>query len=487
MTIREIEDKTGMTRANVRYYEREGLLSPLRGENNYRDYSEDDLAALKKIRLLRQLRVPVAQIVRLKNGEVSLDAVLASQSAALEQESRETEEAARLCRALWESHPTYDGLDAEAWLNRSPVSETASAQAWKSNDVLFVAPHPWRRWLANGLDYALTVLVLEFFLLAVFHCPVTGENNPFMAWLKTVRSVIFQGLLEALLLCTIGTTPGKWIFGLRVRQRDGSKLSFSQAAYRAAQRFVYGEGGHILLVDLWRNWVSYKACVNEEVLPWDEGIAYSCTLHERRHWLCIPAGLLCDAGFVLIAAQALLPVHQGLLTKEEFVENCETFARQNMESYRYSYLDENLIWRESGDNGIIYYGMSSALEDTPYELQIDEDGHITAVHVEYESYEDEGLVGSYSGTASILRTAYVFANNRANAFSVLRELGNDSWDNLNWMEDFTLTDGCVRVSHEVEYRGYDMAQDFLIRGDNEVYGEDPYFRWSLTLTLIEDE
>lgn len=80
MTIREIEEKTGMTRANVRYYEREGLLSPVRGANNYRDYSEDDLAALKKIQLLWQLRVPVAEIVRLKNGEVSLDTVLASQS-----------------------------------------------------------------------------------------------------------------------------------------------------------------------------------------------------------------------------------------------------------------------------------------------------------------------------------------------------------------------------------------------------------------------
>lgn len=485
MTIREIEEKTGMTRANVRYYEREGLLSPLRGENNYRDYSEEDLSELKKIRLLRQLRVPVAEIVRLKDGEVSLDAVLASQSAALEQESRETDEAARLCRALWESHPTYDGLDAEAWLNRSPVPGAASAQAWKSKDVLFVAPHPWRRRFANDIDFILMAMIWQFVCILVLRMPVAGDGSVILRWWNQIVTAVLAGIAEALLLCIIGTTPGKWIFGLRVRQRDGSKLSLSQAVCRVVQRFVYGEGCFIPLVSLWRNWVSYKACMNEEVLPWDEGIAYRCTPHKCRPWLCIPMGLLWVAGIILISVQSVLPVHQGLLTKQEFIENCETFAQQHMGYYRNSYLDEDLIWRDSNDNGIIYYGVASALDDTPYELTIDENGHITAVHIKYESYEDEGWIGDYSGTASILYTAYVLASNRTNVFFCF--LKANLWEDLNWMEDFTLTDGCVRVSHEVEYRGYDMVQDFLIRGDNQVYDEDPYFRWSMTLTLIEDE
>ena len=43
MTIKELEERTGMTRANIRYYETEGFLSPERRENGYRDYSEEDL------------------------------------------------------------------------------------------------------------------------------------------------------------------------------------------------------------------------------------------------------------------------------------------------------------------------------------------------------------------------------------------------------------------------------------------------------------
>ena len=37
MTIKELEQQLQIPRANIRYYEREGLLRPQRGENNYRD------------------------------------------------------------------------------------------------------------------------------------------------------------------------------------------------------------------------------------------------------------------------------------------------------------------------------------------------------------------------------------------------------------------------------------------------------------------
>ena len=43
MTIRELEQKSGLERANIRFYEKEKLLNPVRRENGYRDYSEEDL------------------------------------------------------------------------------------------------------------------------------------------------------------------------------------------------------------------------------------------------------------------------------------------------------------------------------------------------------------------------------------------------------------------------------------------------------------
>ena len=56
MNIGQLEAALGMTRANIRFYEKEGLLSPTRSENGYRDYTGSDLDTLRRIKLLRQLQ-----------------------------------------------------------------------------------------------------------------------------------------------------------------------------------------------------------------------------------------------------------------------------------------------------------------------------------------------------------------------------------------------------------------------------------------------
>ena len=54
MLIAELENKTGVGRHSLRFYEREGLLVGVRrGANNYRDYPE---SAVKDAALLRQLQ-----------------------------------------------------------------------------------------------------------------------------------------------------------------------------------------------------------------------------------------------------------------------------------------------------------------------------------------------------------------------------------------------------------------------------------------------
>ena len=69
MNIRDIEARLGIPRASVRYYEKEGLLHPRRGSNNYRDYSQEDLETLQKIRLLRELDMPIETIRAVQAGE----------------------------------------------------------------------------------------------------------------------------------------------------------------------------------------------------------------------------------------------------------------------------------------------------------------------------------------------------------------------------------------------------------------------------------
>lgn len=46
MTIKEHEKILEIPRATVRFYEKEGLITPIREDNGYRDYSEEDVERL---------------------------------------------------------------------------------------------------------------------------------------------------------------------------------------------------------------------------------------------------------------------------------------------------------------------------------------------------------------------------------------------------------------------------------------------------------
>ena len=60
MKINEVEQQVDITKKNIRFYEQQGLLSPKRNmENGYRDYSEEDVTELKKIKMLRKLSLPI--------------------------------------------------------------------------------------------------------------------------------------------------------------------------------------------------------------------------------------------------------------------------------------------------------------------------------------------------------------------------------------------------------------------------------------------
>lgn len=72
MKINEIETLLGQSRANIRFYEKEGLISPTRNENGYREYTEEDIAILKKIIIFRKLGLSIPDIKEIFNGTLDL-------------------------------------------------------------------------------------------------------------------------------------------------------------------------------------------------------------------------------------------------------------------------------------------------------------------------------------------------------------------------------------------------------------------------------
>jgi len=63
MKIKEVMDITGLTRKAIKYYEQEELITPaINSDNNYREYSKEDVNMLMQISLLRQLNFPIKDI-----------------------------------------------------------------------------------------------------------------------------------------------------------------------------------------------------------------------------------------------------------------------------------------------------------------------------------------------------------------------------------------------------------------------------------------
>lgn len=62
MLRNEIQEKTGLTRKAIEYYEEKGLIKPVKLENGYRDYSDEDLETLNQIFLFRKIGLSISEI-----------------------------------------------------------------------------------------------------------------------------------------------------------------------------------------------------------------------------------------------------------------------------------------------------------------------------------------------------------------------------------------------------------------------------------------
>ena len=100
-SIKEAEQITGITTQNIRYYEKQKLLTPKRNHgNSYREYSDEDINRLKMIRLFRSLDMPIGDIRRLFDGDVSLEDTIRLQMRRLESEREKLAAALDFCGTI---------------------------------------------------------------------------------------------------------------------------------------------------------------------------------------------------------------------------------------------------------------------------------------------------------------------------------------------------------------------------------------------------
>ena len=111
-----------MSRQNIRYYERMGLLEPARDDSNaYRDYSEEDVRRLKLIRMLRMLDMPLKDIQDIINEKVSLREAVRHQKEILQTQQKQLNAAIEVCTSI--GREKDDRPDVDGYLSRMETME----------------------------------------------------------------------------------------------------------------------------------------------------------------------------------------------------------------------------------------------------------------------------------------------------------------------------------------------------------------------------
>ena len=267
MNIKEVERLSGMSRANIRFYEEKGLLAPARRENGYRDYSPQDVETLLRIRLLRSLQMPLEEIHALQTGEKTLDAALAAQAGQWERQCQEARRAQEICRAMRADGAVYATLDAKKYLNAAPAQQPPAPLPATDRAVYPLCPG--RRYFARTLDAALCGLIWNAVLTLGFHCNLALRSSALLLALDTAAALLIMLALEPLFLHFFGTTPGKFLMGLRLEEAEGARLSLSAARGRTWAVLWQGCGLNAPIFRQYRLWKSYRRCRDGEISDWD--------------------------------------------------------------------------------------------------------------------------------------------------------------------------------------------------------------------------
>lgn len=100
MRTGEVEKLTEVKEANIKFYEREGLIKPRRNENGYRDFSDEDVKIINRIKTLRMFDVPIPEIKKLFDGDVQLEAVLEERLSEMNLQAKVLDNRMESCRRI---------------------------------------------------------------------------------------------------------------------------------------------------------------------------------------------------------------------------------------------------------------------------------------------------------------------------------------------------------------------------------------------------
>ena len=111
MKINEVMKRTGLSRTAIYVYEEQGLLSPVKGEQGYRDYSVKDVEQLLLVAKLRELDIPLNDIAQLLHAPEETDILMQKHLTQMQKRLEETMRKLSQMRTILYNLPPNGQLD----------------------------------------------------------------------------------------------------------------------------------------------------------------------------------------------------------------------------------------------------------------------------------------------------------------------------------------------------------------------------------------
>jgi len=158
---------------------------------------------------------------------------------------------------------------------------------------------PWVRYWARMLDFSLFCLLASI-VLAFVYAPALDMPDALFG-IVLLFAYVF---VEPAMLAGWGTTPGKALLKVRLRNSDGTKLSYADALRRAFQVCVRGEGLGIPIVALFTQIHAYNRLTKQGVTSWDEDEDFKVSHQTIGVWRTVVAVVTMLGMFFLMAIEA---------------------------------------------------------------------------------------------------------------------------------------------------------------------------------------
>lgn len=160
-----------------------------------------------------------------------------------------------------------------------PVSVDDPQVNWSGYEPSGPQSRPWVRYWARTFDTLLFAMFAGFVLEFTFPQALEAPDLLF----GIVTSAVYT-MVEPLWFVVLGTTPMKALLKVRVRNTDGSRLSYARALRRTASVWLRGEGLGVPVVSLITHLTSYSRLNNYGATSWDVDGGFSVNHQEIEWW-----------------------------------------------------------------------------------------------------------------------------------------------------------------------------------------------------------